>query len=367
MIKVLNILTTGLCIDGISNSIMNYYRNINKNVIHIDFVAQSVVDSIKEEVEQDGHNVYIINGRKKNPIKYVKKLSKLIKENEYEIVHAHGSSSILCLEMIAAKMAGCKIRIAHSRNTKANHKIIDRVLRPVFYRTYTHGFACGEDAGKWLFKGRKFEVVNNGKDIEQFQYDEEIRKKVRQENSISDKIVIGHVGAFNYQKNHEFLIDVFYDLVKSNPNYFLILIGRGHLQEEIKQKVKKLGIENNVLFVGRTFEVSKWLQAMDIMVFPSRFEGFPNVLVEWQIAGLPSVISNKITKEVALTRLVHFASIEDSPEKWAEIIEKIEIEDREKNKQEILQEIRNKGFDIKENAKKLEDIYQKVYKNIYER
>lgn len=363
--KVLNVLTGKFQADGISNILLNYYRNISSSDIHIDFVASSVIDSIENIVKSKGGKVYLIEYRKKKPLKYMKELTKIIKEGKYDIVHAHGSSALLCLEMIAAKKAGCNIRIAHSHNTKANHKIIDKILRPIFYKNYTHGFACGEEAGKWLFGNRKFEVINNGKSIEEFEYNEEIRKQMRQENHISNEVVIGHVGRINMQKNQEYLIDIFFELNKRNRGkYKLILVGDGPLEESIKEKVKKLNLEKEVIFVGRTFEVNKWLQVMDIMVFPSRFEGFPNVLVEWQIAGLPCIISDTITKDVKLTDLVQFASIQDKPEKWAEKIEKIKIEDRQENKSMIIEQIREKGFDIKENAQKLENIYMELYKGV---
>lgn len=362
--KILNVLTSPLVYDGISMSVFNYFDNIDNKKIQMDFVTSYIIDELENKIEKKKGRVYIIKERKKHPLKYIKKLSSLIKENNYDIVQAHGSSAILCLEMIAAQMAGCNIRIAHCRNTKCNHVILDKLLRPIFYKTYTHGFSCGELAGKWLFKNRKFEIINNGKDTEKFKYDEEIRKKMRHQYDLEDKIVIGHVGNFNEQKNHTFLMDILYNLVQINPNYYLVSIGKGNLQTEIEQKARKLEIEKNVLFVGESSEVEKWLQAMDIMVFPSKFEGFPNVLVEWQIAGLPCIISSAITKEVKITDLVQFISLEKSPKYWAEEICKVELQGRNLIKDKVIGQIKEQGYDIKENAKKLEKIYEKLVKEI---
>ena len=362
--RVLNVLTGPIAYEGISMSVLNYFKNIDNSKIKMDFVGPYIVDEIEKQINDKGGKVYIIEGRKKNPLRYIKKVSLLIKENKYDIVQAHGSSAILCLEMIAAKKAGCKIRIAHCRNTKCDHVILDKLLRPIFYKTYTHGFACGELAGKWLFKDRKFEIINNGKDTEKFKYDEEIRKKMRYKCNLEDKIVIGHVGNFNEQKNHTFLIDILYNLVQKNPNYYLVSIGKGRLQSAIEQKVKELGIDKNILFVGASSEVEKWLQAMDIMVFPSKFEGFPNVLVEWQIAGLPCIISSAITKEVKLTNLVQFVPLEKNPKYWAEEIGKIELQDRNLIKDKVIAQIKEQGYDIKENAKKLEKIYENLVKEV---
>lgn len=361
--KILYVLPTGLIMDGISSITLNYWENIRTENMHIDFAVPFVIDSIKEKIELTDSKIYLIKGRKRHPLKYMNKLAKIIKENKYDIVHTNGSSAMLVLEMLAAKKAGCKIRIAHSHNTKTNYPIIDKLLRPIFYKTYTHAFACGEEAGKWLFGKRKFQIINNGRSIQKFQYNKETRKKIREKYNLQNQIVLGHVGTFNYQKNHEYLIDVFSELIKnSDKKYKLILIGDGKFKNAIEEKVKKLNIQDKVVFVGKTNEVQNWLQAMDIMVFPSRFEGFPAVLVEWQIAGLPCIISDKITDKVKLTELVQFESIEKSPKEWVNKIKNIIIEDREKNKVEILKQIKESGFDIEENGKELEEKYNSLLK-----
>lgn len=367
MIKILMIPTSNFVNDGITNSIMNYYKYIDKQDIQIDFVVPNkLCDRLKKEMEANNSKYYELN-RKKNPIKYIIDLKNIIKREKYDIVHAHGSSAILLLEMYAAKLAGCKIRISHSRNTKSAHPIVDKLLRPFFYRTYTHGFACGKDAGKWLFGNREFTVIPNGNDVQKFKYNKEIRQNFRKEMNLNQKKVIGHVGRFNYQKNHEFLIDIFYELTKLDSNAMLVLIGEGKLFNDIKEKVKKLGIKEKVIFVGESLKINKWLQAMDIMVFPSRFEGFPNVVVEWQIAGLPCIISDTITTDVKLTNLVQFMSLETSPKQWAEKINQIEIIDREKIQEENIKMIREKGFDISQNANLLKQKYIEIYNQVNDR
>ncbi len=359
--RILYILPTGLIMDGISSITLNYWEEISSKDICIDFAVPVVIESVEKKIRETDSKIYLIEGRKTNPVKYMKKLYKLIKDNQYDIVQANGSSAMLALEMLAAKKAGCKIRIAHSHNTKTNYPIIDKLLRPIFNISYTHAFSCGEEAGKWLFGKREFEVINNGRDIEKFEFDEKIRNEIRKEYKLEKQIVLGHVGTFNYQKNHGYLIDVFSELIKSSDKkYKLVLIGDGKYKTAIEEKVKKLNIKDNVIFVGKTNEVQNWLQAMDIMIFPSRFEGFPAVLVEWQIAGLPCIISDKITDKVKLTNLVQFESIEESPKEWAKKIENISIEDREESKPKILKQIKESGFDIKENAKKLEKIYDSL-------
>lgn len=301
----------------------------------------------------------------KRPIMYCKKLYKIIKEEKYDVVHVHGSSSMMFLQLLVAKKAGVKVRIAHSRNTSSDYNFLNKLCMPIFKRLYTHAFACGKEAGKWLFgENQQFTIIPNGKDCQMFEFKPEIRDEYRKKNNIENKTVIGHIGNFNNQKNHEFLIKVFYELTKKNSNYYLILAGNGPLENKIHGKIAELGIDKNVLFLGQISveEVSKWLNAMDIMVFPSKYEGFPNVLIEWQIAGLPCIISSEITKDVKITDLVRFKSLNKDPKEWAKDIEKIKIEDRNKMKEKIKIDIKNNGYDIKENARKLEHIYMDLIK-----
>lgn len=361
--KVLTVMTSSLGINGIGLSIMNYFRNLNSEHITMDFAVPNIVDeSIRKEIEEKNGKIYELvtkDGKKlkqRKPILYCKKLYKILKENNYDIIHVHGSSSMMCMELLTAKKAGCKIRIAHSRNTESDNNKLHKILKPLFKNSYTAAFACGKEAGEWLFgKNKKFTVIPNGKNCEEFKFNKEKRQEIREKYNLEDKIVIGHVGNFWYQKNHEFLIDIFYELTKKSEKYFLVLAGYGELQEKIKEKVRELKIENKVLFLGKVTNISEWLNAMDIMVFPSRFEGFPNVLIEWQISGLPCIISDKITKDVKVTDLVQFKSIEDSAEEWSDEISKIKINDRENPK--YIEEVKKAGYDIKENAKKLEEIY----------
>ena len=343
---------------------MNYYRNIDKSKFNVDFVTTKCDDKILDEIENNGNKVFILPYRRKKPFTYIKELKKIVKENQYDIVHAHGSSSLLLLEMLAAKMGKCKIRIAHSRNTKSDHPLIHKILYPFFKRSYTAAFAVGEDAGKWLFKEKEFFILKNAQDINKYCYNEKIRKEMRAKYNIDSDIVLGCVGNFNEQKNHTYLLDIFSLLLnkKNNENYKLVLIGDGPLKNEIVEKAKKLNVYENIIFTGSSNEVSKWLQACDIMLLTSKFEGFPNVLIEWQIAGLPCIISDKITKHVKITNLVKFQSIDDSPQYWVNTIKNIKIIDRNLNMESLIDDITKNGFNITENVKQLEKKYEKLYK-----
>jgi glycosyltransferase involved in cell wall biosynthesis len=359
MIKILMVATTHFELDGITNSLMNYYRHMDKSDMQIDFVTPNkVVKRLKKELTRGGSKIYVLPMRNTRPFRYAALLSRIIRAGKYDIVHAHGNSCTLQTEMFAAKIGGAKIRIAHSRNTSCDHKFIHLLLRPFFNRTYTHGFACGKEAGKWLFGNKTFTVIPNGNDIDKFSYNEIIRQEYRSKYHLDGKKVIGHVGSFSRQKNHEFLLDVFYELLKIDPNQVLVLMGDGELRSEIEFKIKTLGMEENVILTGKTLEVSNLLQAMDIMVFPSRHEGLPNVVVEWQLAGLPSLVSDKVTQEVKVTDLVTFMPLEEGPYAWASKINEMILSDRNKMREEIKDQMKAAGFDIEENARELKQIYQ---------
>lgn len=361
--KVLMILTSNFGYNGITSTVLRYYQYMKKENIKIDFVVMNEAPQyVKKIIDKDSKiNVIPRKIRQGKPIKYIKLLTKIIKEEKYDIIHVHGSSAIISLELYAAKKAGCKNRIVHSHNTTTDHILIHKMLYPYFRKNYTYALACGEEAGKWLFRNKKFEILPNGQEISKYEFNQLLRDKIRKEYNVEDKIVIGHVGGFNYQKNHEYLIDIFKKLnEKDKEKYLLMLVGDGELRNSIVNKIEEFHLKDKVLILGKISNVEEILQAMDIMVFPSRFEGLPNVVLEWQIAGLPCLISDKVTQEVKVTNLVKFIELDDI-DKWVDAIENVEIYDRNANKDYIIKQIREAEFDIVENAKKLEKIYNEIF------
>lgn len=356
--RVLIISTTKFELDGITNVILNYYRSIDKSDMQIDFVIPNELkETLNKELYSCGSTVYKITGRIKNPIKYIKALSNLIKEQKYDIVHAHGNSYTLAVEMYAAKLGKCKIRIPHSHNTTSKHMLIHYALKRVFNKSYTHGFACGEKAGKWLYGEKDFEVINNGIDIDKYKFDNEIRKKYRKKYNIEEKIIIGHIGGFTDQKNHKFLINIFFELYKLNSNYRLMLIGDGNLRIDIETQIRELGLTDKVMLMGKTLDVPNLMQAMDIIIMPSKYEGLPLTLVEAQSACLPCFISTDITEEVKITNLIESIDLSEGPVKWAKLINAHKYSNRESIKDDICKKIVKKGYSIKVNAKKIKELY----------
>ena len=363
--KVLAVLTGEMCFDGITNSILNYYRAMDRSGMEIGIVSSRGTNpTMKKNFEEIGCIVYPLENRDSSPVQYFVQLMRIIRREKYDILHAHGNSATLAIETTAAFLAGCKVRIVHSRNSFCEHTKVDKLLRPLMYATYTDGFACGEKAGKWLFGDRPFTVINNGKDIERFLFKPDVRQCYREKLGASnDTILLGHVGLFHRQKNHPFLIDVFEEVCKQANNYRLVLIGEGEEKEKIEDLVREKGLVNKVIFLGSRSDVDALIQALDIMVFPSLFEGMPNVVLEWQIAGLPALISDTITRECCITDNVSYLPLEKGPTYWAEQVLNTQLEDRESTRQSIQQRFVETGFDIRENAKALRGKYIGLLEN----
>lgn len=336
---------------------------MNKFQIDVAAVHNNSPEMI-DEYKKAGCNVIVFPDRMNETVKYFFELTKYLKKSRYDIIHVHGSSALMSLELLAAKLAGVPVRIAHSRNTKANNVRADKLLRPIFNYLYTSGIACGKEAGKWLFGEKEFTVLHNGKDFSKFCYDSKIREKERKKYNLDGKTVIGHVGAFNYQKNQEYLVKVFMEYLRKNENAVLYLIGDGDEKSAVQARAKELNVESKIIFAGNVRDVPQRLQAMDIMAFPSRFEGLPNVVLEWQAEGLPCLISDKITKECAPSDLVKFASIEDDPKIWADKMEQMleQFTDRKEQAKRGTQALKENGFDIVDATKQLENIYLELVK-----
>lgn len=356
-IKVLMINTVPMKYDGITMVMLNYTKNIDKTGMQVDFVVNnSVEESLRAKVSAMGVELYEIHNRNSHPVQYCLSLIRLIRKNGYNIVHAHGNSCTLAIEMIAAWLGGAKVRCPHSHNTHSTHLRAHRILRPFFDRSYTHGFACGEAAGKWLFQNKPFTVLNNGSDTEYYRFNDDYRREFRKKLNIGDRIAIGHVANFNHFKNHSFLIDVFEKVIDRNPNFVLVLVGDGNLRPEIEEKVREKHLEDNVIFMGTTLDIPQILSAMDFMVLPSLFEGLPNVLIEWQASGLPSLVADTVTKECRLSDLISFLPLDEDA--WVNAIMNMNPDiDRKISSDRAIASITSAGYDIKSNAANLKKLY----------
>lgn len=358
--SILIISTGGLIYDGITNVIVSYLEAMNLKGMTV-YVAGplKIEPEIREKITNLGCRVIDLPKRKQHTFLYFIELIKFIRKNKIKVIHAHGNSATLAIEMIAGMLGGCKKRIAHSHNTNCEQVRADHLLRPIFYKVYTNAMACGKDAGEWLFEKRPFKIIRNGRNIERYRFDEEKRIELREEKKLSDNIVIGHVGGFVEQKNHKFILEIFQNVRKINPNSKFFLVGDGYLRKEIERTAKSMGLYDYITFTGNIKNVEDILQVMDGMVLPSFFEGVPLVTIEWQISGLPMIISDKVSDECICTDLVKKLSLNDSPMIWAEhIVSMVENNDRKKSSKQAECLIKKKGFDIRTNALELKKIYE---------
>lgn len=353
---------------GVEAVVMNYYRNIDKSKIQFDFICDDDSTNIPyEEIESLGGRVILIPPYQK-VFKYQKELIRIFKENNYKIVHSH-INTLSVFPLRAAKKAGVPVRIAHSHSTtnKAEWKknLMKQALRPLCKLYPTHYFCCSELAGRWLFGDKEYDkgnvfLLNNAIDLDKYKFDKKIRDAKRKELGIKkDALVIGHIGRFVQQKNHIFLIDIFNEIVKKNKDTVLLLAGQGPLMEETKAKVKELGIEKNVQFLGQRSDANELYQAFDVFLLPSLYEGLPVVGIEAQAAGLLCFLSSDMTKETKVLDSTIFMSLSNGAEEWAsKLLESYSNFKRTDTKEEIS----NNNFNIKLESSKLEDKYFKLSK-----
>lgn len=368
-LKILMISTNPILKDGITSVIFNIAENIDYHKFQVDIMAINKPDTeFVNRISACGGKIYTIKRGFKCIIKYALNLKRLIKKNKYDIVHIHGNSHTLALELTVAKLAGAKIRIAHSHNTTCKVIFLNKLLAPIFNFAYTDALACGTDAGKWMFGRKDFTIFNNGINIENFMFNKKDRIEIRKKYNILDnEVIIGHVGRFNTQKNHVFLIEIIKCLLKTKQNYKLFLIGDGQLKDEIEKLVYTTSLSSNVFFLGAINDVGAYLSAMDMIVMPSLYEGFPVTLVEEQVNGLNCIVSNTITNDVNITGNVVFVPLNNNPELWADTIESIDVEnDRSSKSNQSVKAIIDAGLDMKKEIRKLEKYYKKACDRVYD-
>ncbi|MEF9941986.1 MAG: glycosyltransferase family 1 protein [Lachnospiraceae bacterium] len=348
---------------GVENFVMNYYRQMVKQGIQFDFICMYSTLAYEEEIKSMGGHIYYVEDIKKNPWGYRRQLLDILRKQDYAAVHVNMLSAANIVPLQVARKAGVKKIIAHSHNS-SSPGILRNVLHELHKRRIskiaTDFCACSQVAGQWLYtEGVEFQIIHNAIDMSKYLYDEQIRTEMRRELGVEGKYVIGHVGRFEEQKNHAFLIDTFQELAKQQENAILLLIGEGDLQKAMMKKVAKEGLANRVRFLGIRHDVPKLWQAMDAFLLPSLFEGLPLVAVEAQAAGLPCFVASTITREVAITEDVVFISLEASAKNWAKKI--VEYADYvRKDKELILQQCREKGYEIESASQELKKLYTRV-------
>lgn len=358
---------------GAESMIMNYYRNIDRSKVQFDFLVH------KEEKGDFDDEIYELGGRihkirSINPIfskNYYEELRLFFKNNpDYSIVHSH-INTFSSFPLKIAKEYKIPVRIAHAHTSieaiglkelvfggesfkEQLKKLFKIQLKKRINNYVTHRFSCGEKAGLWLFgESHEFEVINNAIDSEMFKFNPDISRIYKKEDSLENDVVIGHVGRFSSVKNHSYLLKIFNELIKIKRNCKLVLVGEGELKGSIKREIDELGIKDHVIFLGLREDVHNLYQMFDLFVFPSFYEGLPVVLIEAQASGLKILASDTVTNEVRVTDDIEFYSINKNPKEWSERIMKLIPYERKNNQSKI----KSEGYDIKLNAKKMQEFY----------
>ncbi len=356
-----------LTINGISNVIKNYSENINKDKFEITIIAGMPIANLYQKLY---HNLKIeliaLPNYQKNKFRYYINLFKNLKNKKFDIIHIHGNSINCLVELLLAYFVNIKSRIMHIHNSINSHPFLHKLLFPIFILICTDYFACGKLAGDWFYGKKKYKIIPNGFETEKFQFNNYNRNNLRKKLGLSNKVVIGHVGRFNYQKNQEFLLNIFTEVASKNKNYYLLLVGNGPDYIKIKDLISNSPFKDRIILYGETENTSILYSAIDIFILPSRYEGLPIVLLEAQISGLPCIVSDVVTKEVNLGNIM-WQSLHTNYSDWSDLVLNIKpnIQKREKFYEENIKLI-NK-YQIKENVKELEKIYFNIYTRDYKK
>lgn len=354
---------------GAETMIMNIYRKINRNEIQFDFIKHTSKECVyDEEIKKLGGNIYVIPRYKVvNHFSYIKAWKKFYKEHqEYKIIHCH-IRSVASLVLKVSKMFGLKT-ICHSHST-SNGKGFKSFVKQILQRKipkYTDCFmACSKESARWLYGEKIFEskkclIINNAIDLDKYLFNNNVRQNMRKKLKIDNEtILIGQIGRIEQVKNHPFTIDIFKELLKQNDRkYKLIIIGDGFLKNKIYKMCDDYGILNNVIFTGIVDNVNEYLQAIDLFLMPSFYEGLPLCLVEAQAASLKCIISDNINDGIIIKSLVKQISIHDI-DSWIESITNLKNINKRINH---YKEIKENGFDINDNVEKLTSIYLTLLK-----
>lgn len=356
---------------GAETMMMNYLRHFDREKVTYDFlVNRDYRAAYEDEIESLGSRIYRMCPMYPQYFgRYKREFRDFLRHHpEYTVIHSNLEERSYFPLCVAAEQ-GVPVRIAHAHNRPVGFDL-KSVFREYFRmrlpKYVTHMFACGTEAGDWLFgKQNRGKVIQqrNAIDTAQYRYDSEVAAQVRQEFGVTDPntFVLGHVGRFFPQKNHVFLIDVFAQLHKQCPNSVLWLVGGGELNDELKNqiraKVDELGLHNSVRFLGVRSDVYRLLQGMDSFILPSLYEGLPVTMIEAQAAGLPCTISDRVPRQCDVTGTVQVVGLEDAPQTWAARVLDQRRQSLDADRSAGAGVVAKQGFDIQSNAEWLQQFY----------
>lgn len=344
---------------GMENFILNLYKNVDRNELQFDIAVHSRKENdYSELIESMGGRIYDLPRMSRHPFQNYAAIKKLVRENGYPVVIRHTANAMIAPQLFAAKRGGA-LTICHSHNETDPMLAAHKLGRLFMKKAADVKMACSEKAGYWMFgKNAEFAVIHNAIDMQSFFFGTEKREEIRAEFGIKEtQHVYGNISNFIASKNHGFQMEVFAEILKKDPEAVFFCIGEGDLRPEIEAKRDALGLKDKVILTGIRKDVESLMSALDVLVFPSFFEGLPLTLIEAQAAGLPILMSDTITESVIVTEgVVTPFSLEKSAEEWA--VKAIEMAEKAHNSGSLEDyrkpqgdSIAAHGYDIKALAK----------------
>ena len=356
--RILFIINT-MDVGGAETFIMKVYRKIEKNQFQFDFLINKPGKNFyEEEIKSLGGSVHRGISKSLNPFLCFKTIFKVVRDYHYSCVFCVAVHPLTALDLIAAKIAGARLTLVRSTNSKAGgfiSALLAMLCRPLVCAFASVMLAPSAEAGCWLFgtkavKHGRVKFISNGVDLESYKFIEENRTTIRKKLKIdTDTFLVGHIGRFNHQKNHKLLLEIFYNIKKKVADSKLILVGDGELKSEVTQKVNELGLTDCVIFTGVRSDIPEIMMGLDVLLLPSIYEGMPNVVIEAQATGLPCVISDTITSEVGLTPLVYFVKLHANIDVWADTVIRV----RNTNREDYQRFLFEKGYSIESTVENL--------------
>lgn len=363
MVRVLHVVNS-MNKGGLETFIMNIYRKIDREKIQFDFLVHDTEEgSYDNEILSLGGRIHYVSSRNKGILKNKRALKNFFKNNnEYKIIHQHASSLSYIEPLYYAKKYKLPVRIIQSHSTQEGgmflHKYIHKINKSFIANIATDYWACSDLSIKWMYSksminNNKCKFIPNGIEMDKFMYSKEKRENIRNIFNIRENFIIGHIGRFSYPKNHEFILDIFKEIKKKESKAHLILVGDGELKESIEQKINYLGLKNSVTLTGLRSDIEDLVQCMDVLLFPSHYEGLPITLIEAQASGLKCIVSDKITKQVQITDNISYLDLEKGANYWADFI----LKHRNYNRQNYINSNISPKFNIENTVGILEKFY----------
>lgn len=365
-IKVLMVLgSTNM--GGANMFVLNLLRNMDLNRFQVDFVINFPErdGGIGHELKDMGCNIYMLPYFKVyNYFSFVKAWKDFLRGHHYDIIHGHSTNSA-AVYLSIAKRRGC-VTIAHCHSAGFRGGKLQQLIKGVLIKRIRsvadYWFACSAKAAEHLYgEGYRdypgYYDIPNAINAEQYLYDENIAQAIREQIGVGDDVFLcGHVGSFTSPKNHPYLLEIFKEVLKIKTNAKLICCGSGALMLQVKEKAKELGIDDKILFPGVIKNCNEYMMAMDVLIFPSLFEGLPVTVIEAEATGLPVVMSDVITKEVDITDGVHRMSLLDSPKMWAKEVCSVVTTERKRFNKVVV----DSKYNMRTSAKKMMSLYEEM-------